>query len=170
MKIFLRNNGLSIAFLLFFLITICGQVFTGLKQYNSERKEHGVGAVSMARYLGSGHFIEATFENWESEFLQMAMFVAFTTFLYQKGSSESNDPDKKQEVDTEPDPNRKHAPWPVKKGGIILSIYKNSLCFSLFLFFFVSFFLHWYGSMKEYNEHQLLNGKRAETALQYLGN
>lgn len=28
-------------------------------------------------------------ENWESEFLQMFLFVALTAFLYQKGSPES---------------------------------------------------------------------------------
>ena len=30
------------------------------------------------KYIYSGHFIQATFENWESEFLQMALFVVLT--------------------------------------------------------------------------------------------
>jgi hypothetical protein len=32
--------------------------------------------------LAKGHFIEATFENWESEFLQMGMYVVLTIFLF----------------------------------------------------------------------------------------
>ena len=42
--------------------------------------------------------MEATFENWESEFLQMASYVLLTIWLVQKGSSESKhlagDPEK----------------------------------------------------------------------------
>jgi hypothetical protein len=91
-------------------------------------------------------------------------------FLYQKGSSESKDPDKEEEVDREPNPKRKNAPWPVKKGGIILSIYKHSLCYALSLIFLLSFFLHWYGSLKDYNEEQALKGMPLETFSQYLGN
>jgi len=48
----------------------------------------------LAAYLSSGHFGSAVFENWESEFLQMAAFVVLTAFLIQKGSSELKDPDK----------------------------------------------------------------------------
>ena len=169
MKSLLRNNGLSLVLLLFFFVTNGGQAYTGLKQYNSERKERGAAEVSIGSYLGSGHFIEATFENWESEFLQMALFVTLTMFLYQKGSSESKDPDKKEEVDREPDPNKKDAPWPVRKGGFMLSIYKHSLCYSLFLLFLLSFCLHWYGSLKDYNEQQAMKGQPVETAVQYLG-
>jgi len=46
-------------------------------------------------------FLQATFENWECEFLQMALLVVLTIFLYQKGSSESKDPESK-EPDREP--------------------------------------------------------------------
>jgi hypothetical protein len=43
----------------------------------------------VAQYLTTGDFVEATFENWESEFLQMGMYIVLTAFLFQKGSSES---------------------------------------------------------------------------------
>lgn len=166
----LRNNSLSIVFFLLFLISIMGQALTGLKEHNQEMQDEGGQEVTMAQYLTSGHFLQATFENWESEFFQMALFVIFTMFLYQKGSSESKDPDKDEEVDKEPDPNKKDAPWPVKTGGIALSIYKHSLCYALTLLFLLSFLMHWYGSLKDYNEEQLLKGMSTETAVQYLGN
>lgn len=171
MRNFFRHNSLSIVFLSLFIIALALQAFTGLKQYNSEVKEKGGKQVSLGQYLSSGHFIEATFENWESEFLQMALFVTLTRFLYQKGSSESKDPDKeKEEVDREPSQKRKDAPWAVKKGGLILSLYNYSLSYSLFLLFLLCFGAHWYGSMMEYNHEQILKGLPTEPALAYLGN
>ena len=58
--------------------------------------------MSLPEYLAGGHFAEATAENWESEFLQMAFYVLLTTFLYQKGSSESKKIDEEEAVDRDP--------------------------------------------------------------------
>ena len=88
MKQFIKNNSLSIVFVLLFLISLAGQVVTGFHEYNKTMTQEGGPTVSLPRYLQSGHFIQATFENWESEFLQMALFVVLTIFLRQKGSSE----------------------------------------------------------------------------------
>lgn len=170
MKTFIRNNSLSIVFFIFFLVSLGAQMIMGLKEHNEEMMNEGGQVLGMGQYLFSGHFLQATFENWESEFLQMAMFLVFSMFLYQKGSSESKDPDKEEEVDREPNPRRKDAPWPVKKGGLILGIYKHSLCYAFTFLFICSFLLHWYGSLKDYNEEQILQGKATETAMQYLGN
>jgi hypothetical protein len=167
----IKNNSLSLVFLILFVFAIIGQAVTGLKQHNQEMEDEGGQTVTMSQYLQSGHFLQTTFENWESEFLQMALFIILTMFLYQKGSSESKDPDKeKEEVDREPDPKRKDAPYPVKKGGFLLSIYKHSLCYTLSILFLVSFLLHWYGSLKDYNEAQVLKGKPQESAIGYLSN
>jgi hypothetical protein len=170
MKRFLRNNGLSIVLFVLFLISIAGQILTGFAEHNQELTDEGGKAISMSAYFFTGHFLQSTFENWESEFLQMALFLILTMFLYQKGSAESKDPDKKEEVDREPNPKRKGAPGPVKKGGLILRIYEHSLCYTLTLLFVLSFVAHWYGSLKDYNEGQALKGKQMETAMQYLGN
>lgn len=171
MKQFFKNNGLSIVFFFLFVITIFLQATNGVKEYNKEIMEEGQQQVSLRQYLTTGNFIEAVFENWESEFLQMALFVSLTMFLYQKGSSESKDPEKeKEEVDREPNPRKKNVPWPVTKGGLILSIYKHSLCYILFLLFILSFCLHWYGSLEEFNQQQILKGLPTESASNYLGN
>ncbi|MGV3459163.1 MAG: DUF6766 family protein [Flavobacterium sp.] len=168
MKNFLRNNGLSLTFFALFLFAITGQVAFGFKEYNKDLVEDGSTAVGMSEYLTSGHFVESTFENWESEFLQMALFVWFTIFLMEKGSSESKKFDGTDEVDREPDPNRKGAPWPVRKGGWILAIYKHSLTLSLLLLFAISFVLHFYGSLADENEHNILRGMPPETAGEYI--
>lgn len=170
MKNIWRNNGLSIVMFLLFMASLVGQVLTGIKEHNQEAVEMGGEAVGMMEYLSSGHFLQSTFENWESEFLQMALFLILSMFLYQKGSAESKDPDKEEDVDREPNPKKKDAPKAVKHGGIALALYRHSLCYTLVLLFLISFFIHWRGSLKDYNEEQALKNKPTETAVEYLGN
>lgn len=167
---FLRNNGLSLIFILLFLLSFVGQVVTGIRQYNQDLKDKGAAEVSLAQYFHSGHFFESTFENWESEFLQMGLFVIISIHFFQKGSSESKDPDAVEEVDKESIEKNKKAPWPIRKGGFVLWLYKNSLSLAFFVLFVLSFVLHWYGSLKEYNQDQLFKGEAAESMWAYLGN
>jgi len=171
MKKFFRNNGLSITFFVLFVLSMIGQIFSGLAEHNEEMREEGGQQLTVGQYFSSGHFIQSTFENWESEFLQMALFVILTISLYQKGSSESKDPDGGEEdVDKEPDPNAPDAPWPVRRGSVILTLYKHSLSIALILLFAISFIAHWLGSRADYNEEQTLKHLPVQTPLQYLGN
>lgn len=165
---FIKNNSLSITFLVLFVLALVGQVFTGFSEYNKENLEEGAAVVSLPEYIQSGHFIQSTFENWESEFLQMALYVVFTIWLKQKGSSESKKFEGPEEVDKEPDPSKKDAPWPVKQGGLILTLYKSSLTIILFLLFVLSFIMHFYGSLKDENEQLSNKGLPLESAGQYL--
>ena len=172
MKKFLRDNGLSITMFALFFLFLAGQSLTGWPEYNQEQQEHNQPQVEYIEYLGSGHFIESVFENWESEFLQMAAYVVLTIFLFQRGSSESKDPDKKEPVDEDPREakGRKDAPGPVKQGGLVLRVYENSLGIAFALLFLITFVLHAVGGVTEYNQEQAEHGS-AETlsALQYLG-
>jgi len=168
MKKFLYQNSLSIVFVVLFAGALFGQVFFGIQEYNKELMEDGAAVVSLSQYLKSGHFIESTFENWESEFLQMGLFVWFTIFLRQKGSSESKSCEGKEEVDRKPDPNREGAPWAVKKGGLWLALYKHSLTISLLLLFVVSFALHVYGSLMDENLQNELKGEAPSKLGEYL--
>ena len=165
---FLKNNSLSLFFFLFFVISLIGQTYFGFCEFNKEREQEQLAVLSLPSYLSSGHFISATFENWESEFLQMALFVWLTIFLFQKGSSESKKFDGTDEVDNEPDPNKKDAPWPVRKGGVILAIYKHSLTLSLLILFIISFILHFYGSLKHANQEALVKAEPMKSVGQYL--
>ena len=156
---FLFRNGLTIVLILLFISSFVGQIFTGLEEYNEERAEYKQSPVSIMTYLTTGHFFQTTFENWESEFLQMGLYVVLTVWLRQQGSSESKDLEKQEEVDREPDPNKPDAPWPVKKGGFLLAIYKNSLSIAFLILFIASFLLHAGGSFNKYNEEQIFQGK-----------
>src|SRR5436190_20093350 len=126
MRRLLRNNGLSLVIAALFALLMFGQAETGLHRYNQERAEHGQPAVALGGYLLTGHFLEATAENWESEFLQMAAYVVLTALLFQKGSSESKPIDEPQAVDRKPSARRRDVPWPVRRGGWVLKLYENS--------------------------------------------
>lgn len=169
MKSWFRHNGLSIVVLSIFVALLVGQALTGWHSHNEERLQQGAEALSLPSYLSSGHFGEATSENWESEFLQMAAYVLFTVFLFQKGSAESKDPDKKEPVDRKPDPHRKDAPGPVRRGGLALLLYRNSLSIALLLLFLLSFVLHAIGGARRYNDEQLAHAQNdVVTAFEYV--
>src|SRR5688572_29560881 len=143
MKKLLKDNGLSIALLVMFLLTVTGQYVTGWHVYSEGEMQHGRVPVNLLGYVAEGHFLEALFENWESEFLQMAVYVVFTIFLFQKGSSESKDPERQEPVDADPRLTRRpRVPWPVRRRGLVLVLYEHSLSTALFLLFGASFLAH----------------------------
>jgi hypothetical protein len=173
MKKFLRNNGLSLVWLgLFFTTLILGQTVAGHREYNSGQRDHRQPEVTYTEYLTTPHFIEATMENWESEFLQMFLFVALTAFLYQKGSAESKKLDEKEAVDRDPrkSRNKKDAPWPVRKGGVVLRLYENSLSLAFLILFLGCFLLHAAGGAREYNQEQREHGRTERVStIGYMG-
>lgn len=151
---------------LFFLFLVA-QALTGWHELNKTLQEKGMALLSFPSYLHSGHFLQATFENWESEFLQMFAYVWMTVYFRQIGSSESKPLNEQVEVDRIPK-NHKQAPWPVKKGGWILQLYKHSLGLAFLLLFLLSFILHAYGSYKAYRFDQLLEGRNIESFFSYI--
>ncbi len=170
MKPFFRNNGLSITLIGIFLLLWLGQSLAGHAVDNEDRKEHDKPQQSYVQYLSSGHFWQATFENWESEFLQMAGYIILTTFLYQKGSAESKDPDKHEETDDEPEAHKDDpdVPGPVKTGGWQLMIYRNSLSIALLGLFFFSFAGHALGGAIQYNAEQIEHGQKAISTWEFV--
>jgi len=165
---FLYRNGLTIVFLSLFFVTLIAQALTGWKQHNQDLNENSVTSVDFGTYLQSGHFISATFENFESEFLQMSMYVLMTISLRQIGSAESKKLDEPEEVDREPKISP-DAPWPVRKGGWILVLYRNSLSICFGILFFFSWGMHLYGSWQNNNVEQVAKHLPKETITAYLG-
>ena len=163
----IRDRALTLVLLLMFALFLVGQVATGFAEYNATREEHDQPLVSLTGYFGTGHPWEALFENWESEFLQMAVFVLLTTVLVQKGSPESRRPGAKELVDADPrdfahDP---EAPWPVRRGGWILRLYEHSLGLAFILLFLFSWVGHALGGFSEFaadeaRHHQLPHSSR----------
>ena len=166
----LRDNGLLIVNLALFVIFLVAMTLAGQGAYNADQLEHHQDAVSFWHYLTTGAYVEAVFENWESEFLQMGMYVVLTAYLFQRGSSESKPIDEPAPQDADPrDADlRKPVPWPVRKGGVVLKLYENSLALFFFLLFFLSIWLHAVGGARAYSEEQLAHGETAVSTLNYV--
>ena len=167
-----RDYGLTLTMFGLFVVFLIAQSVTGHHEYNQDQQEHGEATVGYAAYLRTGHFVEATFENWESEYLQMGLYVLLTAFLFQRGSSESKDPDGDETVDEDPRGAgvgaRADAPWPVRRGGVALALYEHSLTLALLLLFLLSFVLHAAGGAREYSQEQLAHGGQAVSTFAYL--
>lgn len=163
-----RDNGLSLVLFAIFALLLVGQSLSGFYVYNQDQRDHGHPQISYGRYLRSAHFFEATFENWESEWLQMAAFVWMAACLKQKGSPESKSIDQEEEVDRIPNPKAPGAPWPVRWGGIWLAIYSRSLTLAFLLLFLVSWLLHAASGAREFSQEQLSHGQPGVTMLQFM--
>jgi hypothetical protein len=162
------HHGLSIVMLgLFFVTFLVGQVVAGRNEYNEERRKNGESELGYGAYLASPHFGEATAENWESEFLQMFVFVIATAYLYQKGSAESKDP---REHGKKParKPVTSDSPWPVRRGGWVLRIYEHSLSGALFLIFAIAWIWHTRAGHALYNEERHADGEAAVSIGEYV--
>jgi hypothetical protein len=167
----LRDNGLSLTLITLFLLLWIGQALAGQREYNDEQMQHGAPAVSLTQYLTTGHFLESTAENWESEFLQMGAYVLLTVFLFQRGSAESKKIGEREPVDRDPRKSKKgrNVPWPVRRGGWVLTLYSNSLTLAFLLLFLASWILHAIGGTHAYNEIQLAHGGETLGVLDYMG-
>jgi hypothetical protein len=153
-----------------FLLFLGGQILTGWYEYNATQREHHEPVVTMAGYLETGHPWEAIFENWESEFLQMGVFVLLTTWLVQKGSPESRRPGVTELVDLDPRDfaDQPDAPWPVRRGGWVLLVYENSLGLAFVLLFLLSWVGHATGGFFDFADDQVTHGLPRPTFIAYL--
>lgn len=152
---FWYRNGLTLVLVGMFLVFFASQTWTGWVANNEDRLEQGQRPETLAGYLQGGHFLSATFENWESEFLQMGMYVLLTVWLRQKGSAESRELDPAQEqerIDEGP------TPRPVLAGGLWKGLYANSLSLAFGGLFALSFIGHSYGSWLHENEQRMAEG------------
>ncbi len=168
MRRFLRENDLSLVMFGIFAVCLVGQGVAGFRVYNHEQVENSQAVVDGLAYLRTGHFVEAVFENWESEFLQMGMYVLLTVFLFQSGSPVSKMRGDPEEVDAMSQ-GHDDVPWPVRRGGIALRLYENSLTLALLALFAASLALHAVGGAKDATERAAERGEGPVSLLDYLG-
>ena len=155
---FLRENGLSLFFGVILLLSLLGQSFAGLHQFNADAIEHHARTYSWARYVTSSEFGGDVFENWQSEFLQFSLFIGATIWLVQKGSNESS---KLDEIGTEDDETQQvgrftpiGGPAIARRNDMPTRIYENSLLLVMTLIFFVT----WFG--QSLNNWRVFNDER----------
>ncbi len=176
MRRLVRDNALSLTAFGLFAVSLVAQAITGYYANNEEQREHSEAPLDFGAYLGSGHFLESVFENWESEFLQMALFVLLTALLIQRGSAESKKP-REEDLESEAqaereeaiDRRRSDAPWPVRVGGAAQALYSYSLFIALALLFAFSFALHAVTGLANWRAEQTSHGQTPGGLLAYVG-
>lgn len=90
-----KDYSLSIVLAILFVASWMAQaVFQGFHVAN-EARAHGQAFDWNEFWMDFG---AATFENWQSEFLQLLTFVTLTSFLIHKGSPESKDGDEEMKA------------------------------------------------------------------------
>src|SRR3954454_1308512 len=155
---FVQEDSLSLFSLEIFLAALAGQAISGHSLYNQDQVEHHEATVSFWRYLSSSHFAQGVMENWQSEYLQFALFALATVWLLQKGSPESKplhkgggESDREQKVGRYA---KEDSPGWAKVGGARLWTYENSLIIVMALVFFASWLAQSFGGWTLYNSDQ----------------
>lgn len=157
MRTFIRDNSLSLFFLVIFFAALVGQAFAGWAQFNNEQMASGLAEIGFGRYLTSADFAVDVTENWQSEYLQFLLYILATVFFFQKGSPESPariglGTDKEQKLGH-------HAlddsPAWAKAGGVRTSIFSWSLTIVMASIFVVSWLAQSIAGWAAYNETRL---------------
>jgi hypothetical protein len=176
---FLKNNGLSLFFAALFLLALTGQSIAGYHAFNDDERAHAAllheqpGTISYGRYLTSSSFGQAVMENWQSEYLQFALFIFATIWLLQRGSPESKELDR---AGTESDERQKvgkqassSSPVWARAGGIRTLVFSNSLLLVMFALFAGSWFAHSVTGWTEFNASQIQHEQPAISWWGYVG-
>ena len=88
-----RDYGLSLTLAGMFLVSWGLQTWTGWVEFVAEQQAHDQAAEAFGPDGYVWAWGQATFENWQSEFLQVFVFIVLTTFLVHRKSHESPDTD-----------------------------------------------------------------------------
>lgn len=172
MRSFLRDQGLSIAFLLIFVAALVGQSFAGHAYTNEELSLHNLPPVGYVEFVTSSDFLVDVAENWQSEFLQFFLFIFATIWLVQRGSPESKKPgdegigtDENQMVGPHALPD---SPRWARRGGAARWVYSNSLLLVMGAIFLLSWFAQSVAGTVVATEQNAQHGLPAETWLEYV--
>ena len=159
MRRFVRENSLSIVFLLLFLGALTGQAVSGHADYNDQAIRHGDSTISFGRYLVSSDFGVDVMENWQSEYLQFTLMILLTVWLLQRGSPESKELD---QGGRESDQRQKVGPYAqqnsprwAKVSGIRRKLYENSLVLVMGTIWLGTWFAQSVTGRVEYNSEQI---------------
>ena len=86
-----RDYSLSIVVAAMFIVSIVLHAIFGWWQYSADQAAHGSNASIWGWDGYVIYFGEWTFQNWQSEFLEVLVLIVATAYLIHKGSHESKD-------------------------------------------------------------------------------
>lgn len=87
------DRGLSITLFVLFFASWIAQLVTQYYHEMDQAIQHGEGHLAFWSADFWWSFGESTFENWQSEFLQLFTFVVLAKLLIHRGSPQSRDGD-----------------------------------------------------------------------------
>ncbi|MCM3659792.1 hypothetical protein M3148_02100 [Georgenia satyanarayanai] len=172
MREFVRANGLGLVFGALFLLSVVGQAFAGVAEFNDAQLVGGFAPVSFGQYVTSSDFAVDVAENWQSEYLQFVTYVLFTVYLVQKGSPESKElPNEGRESDKEqkvgPYASDDSPAW-AQAGGWRTAVFSRSLVTVMGLIFFGSWLAQSVAGWAAWNVQRLQNLQDPLTWAEYL--
>jgi hypothetical protein len=157
----LRESSLSWFFGIILLLTLIGQAFTGVAEYNSQVVIDDLPQMGIGEYVTSSQFAVDVAENWQSEYLQFLLYIVLTVWLVQRGSPESKpvgeeggEDDKKQKLGRHVSST---SPRWARAGGWRTALYSNSLGLVMGLFFLGSWGAQLVAGTSAYNSERLQN-------------
>jgi hypothetical protein len=157
----IRESSLSWFFGLILLLTLVGQAYTGLAEYNSSVTIDDLPVLSIGEYVTSSQFAVDVAENWQSEYLQFLLYIVLTVWLVQRGSPESKPVDETGGEDDKQQQVGRHAsaqsPRWARAGGWRTTLYSNSLGIVMGLFFLGSWSAQLVAGTSAYNSERLQN-------------
>jgi hypothetical protein len=173
MRRFLRENGLSLVFLTFFVLAVAAQAIAGWDEFNNDATAHSEATISLGRYLTSSSFGNALLENWQSEYLQFTLYILLTVWFVQRGSPESKKPGKEGRESDEDQRVGAHArrdsPRWAGVGGVRTRLYSNSLLIVMGTIWMLSWFGQSVTGWSQYNSDQITHHQPTVNWLGYLG-
>jgi membrane protein implicated in regulation of membrane protease activity len=169
---FVKDNALTLAFLLLLLGALVGQSISGLADFNAAQLSSGGQHIGYLGYLTSSAFAVDVAENWQSEYLQFALYILATIWLVQRGSSESK---KSDEIGTQSDQEQKvgryadpDSPRWARTGGWRTALYGRSLGAVMTFFFLGSLLAQSIAGRAAYNHDQLTQFEDPVTWVGYI--
>jgi hypothetical protein len=180
MKRTFRHNGLAICFLVLFLLSLTGQAIAGHAKYNENEQSHAQllhqtpQTISLGHYLSTSEYAQAVAENWQSEYLQFAVFIFIGIHLVQRGSTESKTldaagPESDEEQKVGPYADSDSPAW-ARAGGWRTAIFGHSLVLVMGLIFLASWFAQSVAGWSVYNHDQADHRQAAISWIAYLRN
>ncbi|MBI5160293.1 MAG: hypothetical protein HY996_02590 [Micrococcales bacterium] len=85
----LYENSLLILFAILFLGAFVSHVIGGAAAYSEQQSLHGMPPVTPWQYLGTSQLWFESFQNWQSEFMVVAVLAVASVYLRQRGSTQS---------------------------------------------------------------------------------
>ena len=150
---FVRDNSLSLALFALFAVCISLQSVTGWMAFNSSQHDVHQSEIGWAAYLRTGDFLDGVFSNWQAAVLQLAVLVAFSSVLRQRGAAHS----RKLAHGNVDALDARTVEWKFKRRETAGEwVYANSLSLAFFGAFALTFAAHAFAGALKTNEDRAL--------------